>query len=213
MAEGSAQRGIGGRRAEAAANDERILRVALLVLIADPRAPISTIADEAGVGIASLYRRFKNRDELVRRISLHAMSQITAEADTHRERLVSSPWKVFVDFIAAAMAVGAGSMETFAGTFDPGEELNRAGQDLYEAIAKLVAEAQRLEAVRDDIGPLDLFQIFHMLRSVRVGTAERDTALRRRYIDLLLPSLRAGRSEPLTEPAPSWEEQLSVWNR
>src|SRR4051812_41944678 len=103
MTDEAPQRRLGGRQAEAAMNDERILRIARQVLIADPHATISSVASEAGVGVASLYRRFPNRDELVRRLALDAMSQMTAEADAHRERLPTGPWTVFVEFIAAAM--------------------------------------------------------------------------------------------------------------
>ena len=213
MPNGDPQRRPTGRQAQAAVNDERILRIARDVLLADPHATMSAVASEAGVGVASLYRRFPNRDELVRRLALDAMSQMTVVADAHRERLASDPWTVFVEFIAAAMKAGGGSMEAFAGTFDPGNTLNRAGQQLYEAIENVLERAQELGSVRRDIGALDLFQIFHMLRSVRLGTPDRDAALQRRYIDLLVPSLRSDRTNALSEPAPSWREQLQVWNR
>ena len=202
-----------GRQAEATANDERIISAALRVLIADPHAPITAIAAEAGVGVASLYRRFDSRDELVRTLALHAMTRITAEARAHLERLPSAPWPTFVQFIVAALGCGAGSMTAFAGTFDPGDELNRAGRDLNEAMAELLAEAQRREAVRPDITSLDLMQVFQMLRAVHVGSFGRDEELRLRYLDLLLPGLRHGATSSRHGPAPTWEENRHTWNR
>lgn len=202
-----------GRQAEATANDERIISAALRVLIADPRAPITAIAAEAGVGVASLYRRFDSRDELVRKLALHAMTRITAEARAHLARLPSAPWSTFVDFVVAALGCGAGSMTAFAGTFDPGDELNRAGLDLSEAMSALLAEAQRRQAVRPDITSLDLMQLFQMLRAVHVGSFERDEELRLRYLGLLLPGLRHGATSSLRGPAPTWEENRDTWNR
>lgn len=200
-----------GRQAEAAANDERILRAALRVLIANPNAPITAVATEAGVGVASLYRRFTSRDELARRLALHAMRQITAEAEAHLQRLPSDPWPTFVHFFVAALDAGAGSMTAFAGTFDPGEELNRAGLGLSDAMAALLSEAQRLQVVRSDINALDLMQLFQMLRAVHIGSFERDEELRLRYIDLLLPALRPGSTQPLRGPEPTSEENLGTW--
>jgi len=202
-----------GRQAEAAANDERILRAALRVLISDPHAPITAVAAEAGVGVASLYRRFTNRDELARRLALHAMTRITAEAEAHRERLSSEPWGTFVHFIGIALDCGAGSMTAFAGTFEPGEDLNRAGLELTAAMTALLEEAQRLKAVRPDINALDLMQLFQMLRAVHIGSFERDEELRLRYIDLLVPALRYSATPQLRGSAPSWEENLRTWNQ
>lgn len=202
-----------GRQAEAALNDERILNAALRVLIANPNAPITAVAEEAGVGVASLYRRFTSRDELARRLALHAMTQITSEARTHRERLASNPWPTFVSFITAALDAGAGSMTAFAGTFDPGDELMRAGVELSEAMAELLDDAQRLRAVRPDVNAIDLMQLFHMLRGVHIGSFERDEELRLRYIDLLLPALRYGQDYPLRGPEPSSDENLGTWRR
>lgn len=202
-----------GRQAEATANDERIIGAALRVLIADPHAPITAIAAEAGVGVASLYRRFDSRDELVRQLALHAMTRITAEARAHLERLPAAPWATFVEFVVAALGCGAGSMTAFAGTFDPGDELNRAGLDLSEAMSALLQEAQRREAVRPDITSLDLMQMFQMLRAVHVGSFERDEELRLRYLDLLLPGLRHGATSSLRGSAPTWGENRDTWNR
>ena len=59
---------LSGRRAEAARNDERILESARAVFIADPGAPISAVAEHAGVGVGALYRRYASKEELLRTI-------------------------------------------------------------------------------------------------------------------------------------------------
>ena len=45
---------LSGRRAQAAANDAVILASARAVFTADPSAPISAVAQHAGVGISAL---------------------------------------------------------------------------------------------------------------------------------------------------------------
>ena len=54
-------------RADAARNSEKILRAARAMYAeSGPDASLEEIARRAGVGIATLYRRFPNKEELVR---------------------------------------------------------------------------------------------------------------------------------------------------
>lgn len=201
-----------GRQAEAAANDERILNAALRVLIADPKAPITEVASEARVGVASLYRRFTNREDLAQRLALHAMAAVDTVADTALERLDADPHEAFLRFLDDAMEAGAGSMEKFAGTFMAGEDLNAAGARMHDGIARVLGRAQSLGGVRNDITALDVFQLFNMLRAVGVGDEVRDRELRRRYIAILGAGLRAQEAGEPAGAAPTWEEVLRVWN-
>ncbi len=201
-----------GRQAEASANDERILAAALKVLTANPRSPIADVASEAGVGVASLYRRFSGRDDLARKLALFAMAAIEQAARIALTRVDDDPWGAFIDFVVSAMDAGAGSMSAFAGTFQAGDELNAAGASLSERIDELLTRAQEAGAVRADLTGLDMLQLFEMLRAIRVGTHERSDRLRLRYIEMLTPALRAPVSAPLSEPPPSWGEVLAMWN-
>ena len=63
-------RSLSGRRAQAAANDEVILRAARDVLIVDPTAPIAAVAERAGVGISAIYRRYPSKEALVGTLGL-----------------------------------------------------------------------------------------------------------------------------------------------
>src|SRR5919201_1744881 len=60
---------LSGRRDQAARNDRRILEAAREVFLADPDAPISAVAQHAGVGIGALYRRHASKDELLQRLA------------------------------------------------------------------------------------------------------------------------------------------------
>lgn len=201
-----------GRQPEARENDRRILSAALEVLAADHRAPIAAIAERADVGVASLYRRFSGRDELVRQLSLYAMGTIEQEAADALGRVEDGPFDAFVGFIINAMRAGAGAMRSFAGTFDAGDELNAAGDRLAARMQELLDRTQAAGAVRPDLTALDILELFEMLRAVDIGDPERSHQLRLRYVELLTPGLRAPQSVPLSEPAPTWAEILKVWN-
>lgn len=201
-----------GRQAEASANDDRILTAAFNVLTSNPRASISAIAEQAGVGVASLYRRFASRDDLTRQLALYAMKAVEDAARTALSRVEEDPWDAFIYFITSAMGVGAGSMRALAGTFTAGEDLNAAGERLNNQMRELLTRTQQAGAVRADLTALDLLQLFEMLRAIRVDTNERSDRLRRRYIEMLTPALRAAATTPLSEPSPTWSEIIAVWN-
>src|SRR5215218_11248549 len=70
-----------GRQAEAARNDQRILEAARAVFTADPTAPISAVAERAGVGISALYRRYRSKEELLQQLSGDGLRRYIAEAE------------------------------------------------------------------------------------------------------------------------------------
>lgn len=201
-----------GRQNEARENDGRILAAALEVLSANPNAPIAAIADRAGVGVASLYRRFSGRDELVRQLSLSAMSAIERQAVNALALVEETPLQAFTGFVLNAMRAGAGAMSAFAGTFEPGDELNEAGNRLAVRIQELLKRAQHAGAVHPELTSLDVMQLFEMLRAVNVGDVARSQRLRVRYLELLTPGLSAQTAVSLSEPPPTWAEILEVWN-
>lgn len=75
--------GPGRLRADARRNHEQVLAAAREVFVEQGAgAPLEEVARRAGVGIATLYRRFGDREALLRAVVLHALedSQAAAEA-------------------------------------------------------------------------------------------------------------------------------------
>jgi TetR/AcrR family transcriptional regulator, mexCD-oprJ operon repressor len=66
------------RRADAARNIDRILESAIHVLALDPGAGMNDVAEEAGVGRATLYRHFPTRDDLLSAIRQRAAQEAAA---------------------------------------------------------------------------------------------------------------------------------------
>ena len=73
-----------GRKAEAARNDELILEAARAVFVADPGAPVSAVAERAGVGIGALYRRYRSKEELLQRLAADGLARYLAEVVSDR---------------------------------------------------------------------------------------------------------------------------------
>ena len=68
-------------RADAHRNRERLLAAARDLFVEDgPDAPLDDVARRAGVGVATLYRRFPNRQALMRAVALDVLGHVVGEA-------------------------------------------------------------------------------------------------------------------------------------
>jgi AcrR family transcriptional regulator len=196
---------MSGRRAEAARNDELVLKAARAVLATAPDAPLSSVAARAGVGIGSLYRRYPSREALVGRICLDAVLRVEAQAGVALDRARTYPWGAFVGFMSGVLADGdALLIAGLAGTFTPGGELLAAGARLRDAARELLEAVQAAGAVRPDVTAEDLAVLFAQLRAIRHVDEARALALRRRNLELTLQAFRATGAAPLPGPAPAW---------
>jgi AcrR family transcriptional regulator len=198
---------LSGRRAQAAANDERILEAAREVFVADPDAPIAAVAARAGVGISALYRRYASKDELVRAIVGEGLARYVEEVSAALE---GDPWQSFAAFMGRIVDADLHSMTArLAGTFEPTEELTQAGMRAGELNARLF---ERLRGViRADLDVNDLSFLLEQIASVRLRDPDRTRVLRRRYLALTLAAMRTSELEPLPGPPPSWQDNAGRW--
>jgi AcrR family transcriptional regulator len=203
---------LSGRRAEAARNDERVLDAARKVLMATPDAPMAQIADRAGVGIGTLYRRYPSKEALVIQLCLDALVQLEQIAGSALERAPGDPWDAFEAFMHTALDAGAGATRVLAGTFTPTPELIAASRRMGEAVQRLVGAVQEAGQLRPDVTAFDVNQLFELLRAVSLGDEERIGDLQRRYLALQLQALRAPGAGPLPGSPPTWDEIAKQWN-
>ena len=202
---------MSGRRAEAARNDRLILEAAREVFVADPKAPISAVAERAGVGIGALYRRYGSKEDLLRRLNADGLRFYIAAVE---EALADEddPWEAFAGFMRRVVDADTHSLTLrLAGTFTPTEELYRDGQRAQELNVRLFERTKSAGAIRIDVEVDDIALLLEQLAAVRVGDGERTRQLRHRYLVLLLDALHAPSGTPLPGPPPSWEEIDRRW--
>lgn len=203
---------LSGRRAEAARNDELVLEAARTVLIATPDAPMAQIADRAGVGIGSLYRRYPSKEALVIQVCLDSMRQLEAIARAAVARARTEPWEAFEEFMRSSQTAGAGGLgPSVAGTFTPPRELTESSRSMAEAVRELVRAVQEAGAVRGDITAEEIGLLFEVLRAISLGGEERSGELQQRYLTLMLQALRAPPAGPLPGTPATWEELTRRW--
>ena len=191
-------------RADAASNRERIVDAARRVFGRDGvSAPLTAVAAEAGVGIATLYRRFPERDALVQ----EAFGEALAEFQRSHERAVAEPdpWAAF-----AGLVTDLGEIESRNRGFThlvqsailplrgPGGERERG----YQAVVEVVGRAQRAGVVRPELTPEDLPVVSFAIAGILEVTRDDVPDAWRRHVALVLDGCRAGASGALP-PAPA----------
>lgn len=186
-------------RADATRNRERIIaaaREALLEYGVD--VPLDEIARRAGVGNATVYRHFADRQELALQVALSVMDRITerAEAALAQE---PDPFDALRRFVheAADERVGAlcPMLSTGFGEGDPRLEERRVR--LQHAIEELMAAGRRSGRLRADIDVGDVMvavsQLTRPLPGHHCGNMERFI---RRHLQLFVDGLEGpARSE------------------
>ena len=99
-----------GRQAEARRNDLVVLEAARDVFTAQgASAPVSAVAERAGVGMGTLYRRYGSKTELLQRLCVLAMEQALAAADDALQ--ASDPWTGLAGYIQTCVDLRSGAWE------------------------------------------------------------------------------------------------------
>ncbi len=200
----------GGRIAEAARNDTKILEAARAVFVADPEAPIAAVAKRAGVGVGGLYRRYAGKEDLLRALCADGLRRYIEAAESALAD-ESDPWQAFATFMHREVDADASSLtQRLAGTFTPTPDLYAAAARAGELNVRLFEAAQAAGEIRADASVNDLGPILEQLASLQIGDAERSRALRHRYLDLMLAGLRATGDE-LRAPPPTDDELQERW--
>jgi AcrR family transcriptional regulator len=202
---------LSGRRAQAARNNQRILDAAREVFTADPGAPISAVAERAGVGISALYRRYASKEDLLRRLCAEGLRIYIAAVEKALAD-EGDPSNAFTDFMRRIVDADTHSLTLrLAGTFTPTEELYRESQRAQELNVRLFERTKAAGVIRPDVVVDDLSLLLEQLAAVRVADEERTRQLRHRYLALLLDALHARSGSPLPGPPPSWAEISQRW--
>jgi AcrR family transcriptional regulator len=200
------------RRADAQRNDRALLQAAREVLAADgAHASVAAIAARAGVGIGSLYRRYRSKDELFQHLSVVALDQWLQAA---QEGLAHpDPWEGLANYITTGIDIGPGSLGPIAGTIEVTEEMAARSRQGDEAVEALVARAHTAGVLRPDATAVDISLLIEQLsrsplveqlqRQGRADLTEAALNARNRLVAIALDGLRAPAPAPLPGSAPS----------
>jgi AcrR family transcriptional regulator len=201
-----------GRQAEAARNDKVILDAAREVFMREPGAPISAVAEHAGVGMGALYRRYSGKEELLRTLCADGLHRFIALAETALAA-GDDPWQAFAGLVQGVTESDVHSLTVrLAGTFTPTAAMHELAAHASTLADRVFQRAKAAGVLRPGLHANDLPMIFEQITAIRLGDSERTATLRRRYSALILDAVRAHPdATPLPGPPPSSEEFAGRW--
>ncbi|MBZ9645855.1 TetR/AcrR family transcriptional regulator [Streptomyces sp. PSKA30] len=186
-------------RSDAERNRERIIAAARTVFARDGlNASMASVARQAGVGIATMFRRFPTKEELVDAVFVDRMN---AYADTVAVALDDpDPWNGFVGYIEAACAMQAadsGFADVLTMTFPTAKALEKRRNEAYEGMVRLIDRAKAAGRLREDFDPSDLVLLHMANAGVVSATGDAAPDAWRRVAALLIQSFEAPARGPL----------------
>lgn len=193
-------------RADAARNRGLIVDAAYKVFgERGPAVPLEEIAAEAGVGIATLYRRFATRDELLAAVALKHIESY--ERALRRALENPDPWQGFSSFVRAVTEIQARHLgmadvliSPCPGTPD-GDDRSMA---VFDGYLELVRRAKESGALRDDYAPEDLPILLMANAGVLRGTGEVAPRAWKRLVEYLLQAFSCPKRRSLpAAPSPA----------
>jgi AcrR family transcriptional regulator len=180
-------------RADAARNRERILKAAHAVFAERGiAATLDDVADRAGVGVGTVYRRFPDKDALIDALFEDRLAEVVAaaeEATTHEDA-----WLGLTGFLQRTLELQAGDRGLRETAFNGrcgGDRVAQARARIGPVVTRLVERAQASGQLRPGIATSDMPMIQVMLWGIIDASREVSPDLWRRYLAIVLDGLRA----------------------
>lgn len=185
-------------RADAERNRQRIIGAARAVFAERGLdVPMEDIARHAGVGVATLYRRFPTRDHLVAGAFECKMAAYADAAD--RALADPDPWAGFCGYIERVCAMQAedrGFANVLTMTFPMAKQLQAERDRGYRAFAELARRAQAAGKLRADFVPEDLAMLLMANAGVAAGTVSAALGTWRRFTAYMIQAFSAASTAP-----------------
>ncbi|MDT0347664.1 TetR/AcrR family transcriptional regulator [Streptomyces litchfieldiae] len=177
-------------------------------------APMEEVARRARVGVGTVYRRFPNKEALVRHIAAEETQRLTDRA-LEALALDDEPWRALARFVRRSAASGAGRLlppellsasatgqeepggwrvpaqrSPVAGDGEPADEARPGTRELLAVVGELVERTRAAGELRADVTVADLMLVI-ATTPPRFEDAARQTAAESRLLEILLQGLRA----------------------
>lgn len=196
-------------RSDAERNRARIVAAARTVFGREGlNASMASVAREAGVGIATLFRRFPTKEELVAAVFADRMDAYAAAVAVALDD--PDPWHGLVGYIETVCAMQAadyGFADVLTMTFPTAKGLEERRREGYEGVVQLIERAKAAGSLREDFTPEDLVLVHMANAGVVNATGDAAPDAWRRVVALLIQSFQA----PCRGPLPDAPDPRAVY--
>lgn len=192
-------------RRDAERNRQRILKAASEVFTERGlEVSLDEVARQAGVGVGTVYRRFRTKEDLVEALFVDRIDEIAALAEEATE--AADPWSglaCFMEQAATKLADDLGLRQMMMFATYGGDRIWYARQRNAPLVTKLVERAQAAGQLRSDLRPTDIPFLLFVLTEAAQFARQVSPEIWRRYLALVLDGLRPERDgvSPLPVPA------------
>jgi AcrR family transcriptional regulator len=197
-------------RADAARNRVRILEAAEAVFAREGlTASMGDIAEAAGVGVGTLYRRFESKSALVDAIFRHRLDDLESLVDQARTQ--PSAWEgltAVLRLYVAALTRNRAVLELATEATEPAVSLLQ--ERIVPALTDLVERAKGEGALREDFAAADIPVLAHAISLIAHTMPVGGPRLAQRHLELLLKGI-AATEDPAPVPPPLAEEDFAIW--
>lgn len=167
-------------------------------------ATLDDIAHHAGLGVGTVYRRFRNKEQLIEAMFADRLDEV---AELGRLALTEpDPWDAFVSYLWRSSALftedrGLRQVSLHAGYGQ--DQVAMARDRLIGVAVQVVRRAQLAGRLRADFELTDLPVMFKMIGSIPEYIQQAGPDLWKRYLCLLVDGLRANGGPPTPLPVPA----------
>jgi AcrR family transcriptional regulator len=167
-------------RGDAAANRERILAAATIAVRRDgERVPMATIADEAGVGIGTLYRHYPTRPALLAALTLRSYNLVLQHARAAALSDEPAPAALAQFFEQTIAARNELILPLHGGPVIDDEQVVALRAAIRRLLEQVLARGRLDGTIRPDATPIDIIIAGAMLAQPLPNTADWDELARR----------------------------------
>ena len=184
-------------RADARRNRDQILAAAKTIFaVSGPEVPMEEIARAAGVGVGTLYRRFPDRDALVRAVAMDNFERVLIDARAIAAEETSS-WhaleRLLLQSVELQLSVQLAMVSHRALVILKGDpEVRRLRDEILAVLDGFVDGAQTEGKLRPDVGAGDIaILLATLLRQARAKTPEVAEMAARRCVGIMIDGLSA----------------------
>jgi AcrR family transcriptional regulator len=198
-------------RSDAAANRERILAVATIAVRRDgERVPMARIADEADVGIGTLYRHYPTRSALLAALTLRSFNLVLQHARAAAQSDESAPAALTQFFEQTIAARNEFILPLHGGPVIRDEKIVALQTEIRNLLEQVLARGRHDRTIRPDATPNDIIITGAMLAQPLPNAADWDQ-LAHRQARIFIAGLAATDPRlPGSRPTPARRKDKSV---
>jgi AcrR family transcriptional regulator len=195
-------------RADAERNRRAIICAATSVFAEEGTAvTLEHIAEVAGVGVGTIYRRFSSVQDLVGEVFEEKMTRYADRSEQAAEQARTQPWPAFRDYVLFLLEEQANDL-----AFSDVILTTRGGTDLFvaekarafRASVRLVKRARDAGAIRSDFDHSDLYLLQQANAGLVRGTHRSAPLAWKRFGEYMLQAFSTPGSRSLTPPPEVW---------